>query len=90
VADVATWEPSRTYDIWHDRATFHFTAAECNRAGYLSRLVRSLKPGGYAIIATFAPGGPEQCSDLPVRRYGADTLAETLGAGFQLISSQRH
>jgi trans-aconitate methyltransferase len=87
-ADVTTWEPSRTYDIWHDRATFHFMVAESDRAGYLSRLDRSLKPGGYAIIATFAPDGPEQCSGLPVRRYDAATLAQTLGAGFQLISSQ--
>ena len=90
VADVTNWEPSRTYDVWHDRATFHFMVAESDRAGYLSRLDRSLKPGGYAIIATFAPDGPEQCSGLPVRRYDADTLAQTLGAGFQLISSRPH
>ena len=90
VADVTNWEPSRTYDVWHDRATFHFMVAESDRACYLSRLDRSLKPGGYAIIATFAPDGPEQCSGLPVRRYDAATLAQTLGAGFQLISSRRH
>ena len=90
VADVTNWEPSRTYDVWHDRATFHFMVAESDRAGYLSRLVRSLKPGGYAIIATFAPDGPELCSGLPVRRYDADTLAQTFGPGFQLISSRRH
>ena len=90
VADVTTWEPSRTYDVWHDRATFHFMVAESDRAGYLSRLDRSLKPGGYAIVATFAPDGPELCSGLPVRRYDADTLAQTFGPGFQLISSRRH
>ena len=90
VADVTNWEPSRTYDVWHDRATFHFMVAESDRAGYLSRLDRSLKPGGYATIATFAPDGPEQCSGLPVRRYDAATLAQTLGAGFQLIGSRRH
>jgi ubiquinone/menaquinone biosynthesis C-methylase UbiE len=89
-ADVTTWEPSRTYDIWHDRATFHFMVAEPDRASYLSRLARALKPGGHAIIATFAQDGPEQCSGLPVRRYDAETLGQTLGAGFQLISSQRH
>ena len=90
VADVTNWEPSRTYDVWHDRATFHFMVAESDRAGYLSRLVRSLKAGGYAIIATFAPDGPELCSGLPVRRYDAGTLAQTFGPGFQLISSRRH
>jgi SAM-dependent methyltransferase len=90
VADITTWEPSRTYDVWHDRATFHFMVAESDRAGYLSRLVRSLKAGGYAIIATFAPDGPEECSGLPVRRYDPDTLAHTLGGGFQLISSRGH
>ena len=90
VADVTAWEPSRTYDIWHDRATFHFMVAESDRAGYLCGLVRSLKPGGYAIVATFAPDGPEQCSGLPVRRYDAETLGQTLGAGFQLISSRPH
>jgi ubiquinone/menaquinone biosynthesis C-methylase UbiE len=89
LADVTTWEPSRVYDVWHDRATFHFMVAESDRAAYLSRLARALKPGGHAIIATFAPEGPEQCSGLPVRRYDADTLAEALGAGFRLISSQR-
>jgi trans-aconitate methyltransferase len=89
VADITAWEPSRAYDVWHDRATFHFMVAEPDRAAYLSRLARALKPGGHAIIATFAPDGPERCSGLPVRRYDDDTLAQTLGAGFQLISSRR-
>jgi ubiquinone/menaquinone biosynthesis C-methylase UbiE len=89
VADITTWEPSRAYDVWHDRATFHFMVGEPDRAAYLSRLARALKPGGHAIIATFALDGPESCSGLPVRRYDADTLAQTLGAGFQLIGSRR-
>lgn len=90
VADVTTWEPSRAYDVWHDRATFHFMVAESDRAAYLSRLVRALKLGGHAIIATFAPDGPEQCSGLPVRRYDAETLGQTLGLAFRLISTRRH
>lgn len=88
-ADVTAWEPSRAYDIWHDRAAFHFMVAEADRSAYLSRLARALKPGGYAIIATFAPDGPEKCSGLPVRRYDAEALAETLGPGFRLISTRR-
>ena len=89
VADVTAWEPARAYDVWHDRAAFHFLVVEPDRAAYLSRLARALKPGGHAIIATFAPDGPDQCSGLPVRRYDADTLGETLGADFRLISTQR-
>lgn len=89
VADVTMWEPSRRYDVWHDRATFHFLVAESDRAAYLSRLARALKPKGHAIIATFAPDGPEQCSGLPVRRYDAKTLGQTLGPGFRLVSARR-
>jgi trans-aconitate methyltransferase len=90
VADITTWEPSRAYDIWHDRATFHFMVAESDRAAYLSRLARALKPGGRAIIATFAPDGPEQCSGLPVKRYDAEALEQALGPGFRLMSTRRH
>jgi SAM-dependent methyltransferase len=90
VADVTAWEPSRAYDVWHDRATFHFMVAESDRAAYVSRLARALKPTGHAIIGTFAPDGPEQCSGLPVRRYDADSLAPTLGPGFRLVSARQH
>lgn len=90
VADITTWRPARAYDVWHDRAAFHFLVAEHDRAGYLARLVRALKPGGHTIIATFAPDGPEKCSGLPVMRYDFDSLAQTLGPAFQLISTRRH
>jgi trans-aconitate methyltransferase len=89
VADVTTWKPPRTYDVWHDRATFHFMVAESDRAAYLSRLASALRAGGHAIIATFAPDGPEQCSGLPVRRYDAEALGQTLGASFRLMSTRR-
>ena len=90
VADVTTWEPSRTYDIWHDRAAFHFLTEERDRAGYIERLKQGLKIGGHAIIATFAPDGPEKCSGLPVARYDGASLARTLGAAFKLLHTQRH
>jgi trans-aconitate methyltransferase len=90
VADIATWQPSRAYDIWHDRAAFHFMVSDSDRAAYLVRLARALKPDGHAIIATFAPDGPEQCSGLPIKRYDAETLGRTLGPAFRLISTQRH
>ncbi|WP_442919117.1 class I SAM-dependent methyltransferase [Methylobacterium sp. Leaf118] len=69
--DATTWQPPQSYDVWHDRATFHFLAEDADRAAYLSRLSRFLKPGGYAVIATFASDGPERCSGLPVVRYDA-------------------
>jgi len=89
VADATTWAPSQTYDIWHDRAAFHFLTDERDRAGYIARLEQGLKIGAHAIIATFALDGPEKCSGLPVMRYDAAGLAETLGSGFRLQQSRR-
>jgi len=89
-ADIVTWAPERVYDVWHDREAFHFLVAEPDRAAYLARLERALRPGGHAIIATFAPDGPERCSGLPVTRYNADGLARTLGPSFRLESTRRH
>jgi trans-aconitate methyltransferase len=89
-ADVTTWEPSRTYDVWHDRAAFHFLTERNDQAAYVARLRRALCVGGHAIVATFAPDGPERCSGLMVSRYDAKTLAATLGEGFELIDTRRH
>ena len=90
VADATTWAPSHTYDIWHDRAAFHFLTEERDRAGYIARLKQGLRIGGHAIIATFALDGPEKCSGLPVTRYDAAGLAETLGPDFNLLQSRRN
>ena len=90
VADATTFEPVKPYDIWHDRAAFHFLTDAGDRAGYIARLKRGLKIGGHAIIATFAPDGPEKCSGLPVARYDSASLGQTLGATFKLIHTQRH
>ena len=89
-ADVTIWEPSRTYDVWHDRAAFHFLTEPNDQAAYVARLRRALRVGGHAIIATFAPDGPERCSGLMVSRYDANTLAAKLGEGFELIDARRH
>ena len=78
-ADVTTWEPSRTYDVWHDRATFHFLTGAAYQAAYLDRLRRALRRGGYAIIGTFALDGPQMCSGLPVARWDARGLARCSG-----------
>jgi trans-aconitate methyltransferase len=89
-ADVTVWEPSRTYDVWHDRAAFHFLTDPKDQMAYVARLRRALRPGGHAIIGTFAPDGPERCSGLVVSRYDANSLAATLGSGFELIDTRRH
>jgi len=90
VADVTLWEPSRTYDIWHDRAAFHFLTDPNDRGAYVARLKRALNVGGHAIIATFAPDGPERCSGLPVVRYDAASLGRALGPDFGLVEALRH
>jgi SAM-dependent methyltransferase len=89
-ADVTTWQPSRSYDVWHDRAAFHFLTEPNDQAAYVARLRRALGVGGHAIIGTFAPDGPELCSGLMVSRYDANALAATLGEGFELIDTRRH
>jgi SAM-dependent methyltransferase len=89
VADVTVWEPLKAYDIWHDRAAFHFLTEDRDRAAYVARLERALKVGGYAIIATFALDGPQRCSGLPVVRYDPASLGKTLGRAFQLVDSRR-
>jgi len=74
VADVRTWTPDRAYDVWHDRAVFHFLTDPSDQRLYLGTLAASLRQGGVAIIATFDLAGPERCSGLPVQRYSPETL----------------
>jgi SAM-dependent methyltransferase len=88
--DVTIWEPRQSYDIWHDRAAFHFLTEARDRAAYQSRLRQAVRPGGHAIIATFALDGPERCSGLPVMRYDAASLAEMLGEDFVLVEARGH
>jgi 2-polyprenyl-3-methyl-5-hydroxy-6-metoxy-1,4-benzoquinol methylase len=89
-ADVTTWEPSNTYDLWHDRAAFHFLTEVVDRDAYVVRLKRAVRAGGNVIIATFAPDGPERCSGLPIVRYDPEAVASALGPEFELIDSRRH
>lgn len=85
VADVTTWSPERTFDLWHDRAVLHFLVDEADRDRYVATLGRATAPGGHAIIATFSPEGPEYCSGLPVRRHDRDDLRATLGADYEAL-----
>jgi SAM-dependent methyltransferase len=88
VADITQWEPDAAYDVWHDRAAFHFLTEDADRAAYIARLRRGLRIGGHAIIATFAFDGPDRCSGLPVVRYSPHSLRQTLGSDFTLITSR--
>jgi trans-aconitate methyltransferase len=87
-SDVTGFSPSAPYDVWHDRAVFHFLTEKADRDAYLEVLGRSLKPGGAVILAAFAPDGPEKCSGLPVRRYDAGMIRETFGDGFELVREE--
>lgn len=88
--DVTGMWSWKDVDIWHDRAVFHFLTEAGDREKYKERLVEHVKPGGSAIIATFALDGPEKCSGLPVMRYSPETLAAELGREFTLIESRLH
>ena len=89
-ADATSWLPPRAFDIWHDRAAFHFLVEEADRSAYIDRLYAGVQTGGHAIISTFAPDGPEKCSGLPVQRYDAGTLSRTIGPAFELIAEVPH
>jgi ubiquinone/menaquinone biosynthesis C-methylase UbiE len=88
VADITRLEllPA-AYDIWHDRATFHFLTAASDRAAYLRQAARAIKSGGHLIVGSFGPQGPTACSGFDVVRYDAETLLKEFGPRFRLISS---
>ncbi|MGD8643989.1 MAG: class I SAM-dependent methyltransferase [Chromatiales bacterium] len=83
-AHATSVELPSSYRIWHDRAVFHFLIDHDDREAYLDRLRHRLLRGGWLILASFGPDGPERCSGLPVQRYDAPTLESLLGEGFRL------
>lgn len=89
LGDVRAWHPGRTFDVWHDRAVFHFMVTPDDRVAYRRALAEGLAPGGHAICATFAADGPDECSRLPVERYGPDALVAALGDGLELVAHRR-
>ena len=88
VADItkAELEP-RTYDLWHDRAVFHFLTSPEQRNAYVRQVARSVKPGGHVIVSAFGPEGPTKCSGLEVMRYDAESLHREFGTRFRLVES---
>jgi ubiquinone/menaquinone biosynthesis C-methylase UbiE len=88
--DITSIElPRHAFDLWHDRAVFHFMNTAEEHAAYLRNVMRTVKPGGHVIIATFAEDGPEKCSGLPVSRYSAQTLHAEFGEAFTLVSHEK-
>ena len=89
-ADVTQADlPAQSFDVWHDRAVFHFLIEPAHRIAYVQLAARAVKPGGHVIVSTFGPEGPTQCSGLGVERYDADALHGEFGARFKLIESSK-
>jgi len=90
VADVTQveLEPS-AYDVWHDRAVFHFLTSIEQRAAYVRNVAKTVKTGGHVIVSTFGPEGPPICSGLEVMRYDAESLHGEFGSRFRLVESSK-
>ncbi len=90
VADITKFElePS-AYDVWHDRAVFHFLTAASDRVAYVRQVARAVRHGGHVIVSTFGPEGPTKCSGLDVVRYDAESLHSEFGVQFRLLGSSK-
>lgn len=87
-ADINRVElPEQAYDLWHDRAVFHFLTQPADRQRYIETARRAVRKGGHVIVATFAPDGPDHCSGLEVMRYNPESLHNEFGEGFELVGS---
>src|SRR5215831_13342631 len=79
-ADITEVElEPRSYDVWHDRAVFHFLTVPKQRTAYVRQVARSVKGGGHVIVSAFGPEGPTKCSGLEVMRYDPDSLHREFG-----------
>lgn len=90
IGDITTikLEP-RSYDLWHDRAVFHFLTSTDERGAYVRQVASAVKPGGYVIVSTFGPEGPTKCSGLDVVRYDEESLHKEFGVRFHLLRSSK-
>lgn len=79
----------QSYDVWHDRAVFHFLTSDDERMAYVRQVARAVKPGGHVIVSTFGPEGPQKCSGLDVVRYDAGSLHDQFGGRFRLMESRK-
>lgn len=87
--DVTEFEPDRTWDLWHDRAVFHFLVEEKQRDAYRAALRKAIAPGGLLVVAAFAPGAPERCAGLSVVHYDEDSLAAAFASDFEVVAVSR-
>jgi SAM-dependent methyltransferase len=85
--DVTSFDSPHRWDVWHDRAVFHFLTDPEDRRRYVTSLLGALDSGGHAIVATFGPDGPPKCSGLDIARYSPEALAEELGPGLRLLET---
>lgn len=83
-ADLLTWQPPRTYDLWHDRAVLHFLLNDADRARYAQALLTATAPGSVVVIGCFGPTGPDMCAGLPVRRQSHEDFEALLGSEFTI------
>jgi SAM-dependent methyltransferase len=79
----------KAYDVWHDRAVFHFLTTDQERAAYVERVAHAVRTGGHVIVGTFGPEGPTKCSGLDVVRYDAESLHNEFGVRFRLVESSK-
>ena len=90
IADVLTADlPLQRFDLWHDRAVMHFLTNINDRKTYRSKVLASLKPGGFIVILAFAEDGPDHCSGLPVQRFSIDALTNEFGKNFYLVAGEK-
>ena len=85
VGDVCTFVSEKLFDVWHDRAVFHFLQKEEEQDAYFETLYKSLSPQGFAIISTFGVNGPDSCSTLPVRQYNEEQMKSLVQGRFAII-----
>jgi 2-polyprenyl-3-methyl-5-hydroxy-6-metoxy-1,4-benzoquinol methylase len=87
-ADITSVElPPNAYDVWHDRAVFHFLTKLDQRVAYVRQVARAVRPGGHVLVSTFGPEGPEKCSGLEIVRYDAESLHAEFGVRFRMLES---
>ncbi len=88
-SDIREWQPARSFDVWHDRAAYHFLTDEADQQHYWHLVRESVPLGGHVVLATFADDGPQSCSGLPVQRYDEAGIAAAIGPGFEIIATER-
>jgi SAM-dependent methyltransferase len=81
--------PVHRFDIWHDRAVFHFLTDPADRRAYVEQVMKAVRPGGHVIVATFAEDGPDSCSGLPVMKYKPEALHDEFGDSFLLVEHEK-